>query len=161
MSTPVNVLIVLLVLGLVLLRQLTPRRIKEAKMYTLPVILVVMGVVQGGLVDRAHEALSIGLLAVEAVVGLLLGAMRATTMRLWREPDGSLWQRGGGLTIVAWIASIAVRIGLIGIAYAVGVHTGSGNLIAFLGLSLLAQYAILAMRSRSLPTRRTGAGAAA
>ncbi|WP_026416894.1 hypothetical protein [Actinomadura oligospora] len=161
MSTPANVLIVLLVLGLVLRRQLTARRIDEARMYTLPVVLVIVGVAQGGLIDRAHVVLSVGLLGVEALVALLLGAMRAATMRLWREPDGSLWRRGGGLTVVAWIVSITVRAGLLGIAYLVGVRTGSGNLIAFLGVSLLAQYAILDVRSRSLPARRTGVNVAA
>ncbi|MFC5181655.1 DUF1453 domain-containing protein [Actinomadura harenae] len=156
MSTTANVLLVLLVLGLVLRRQLTARQINEAKMYTLPAVLVIVGVAQGGLIDRAHEALSVWLLVVEAAAGLVLGAMRAATMRLWREPDGTLWRRGGGLTIVAWIVSIAVRVGLLGIAYALGVRTGSGNLIAFLGVSLLAQYAILDLRSRSLPARGTG-----
>lgn len=161
MSNSANVLIVLLVLGLVLVRQLRPQRINEARLFTLPVILVIVGVMQGGLIDHAHEVLSAALLAVEAVAGLLLGAMRAATMRLWREPDGSLWRRGGALTIAAWIVSIAVRVGLLGIAYWLGVKTGSGNLIAFLGVSLLAQYAIIDLRSRSLPATRTGANVAA
>ncbi|MEV4252087.1 hypothetical protein AB0J52_02845 [Spirillospora sp. NPDC049652] len=161
MSTAVNVLVVLLVLGLVLRRQLRTRRIDEARMYTLPAILVVAGLAQGGVIDHAHEVLSVGLLGVEAVAALLLGALRAATMRLWREPDGSLWRRGGGLTVAAWIVSIAVRVGLIGVAYVLGVRTGSGNLIAFLGVSLLAQYAILDVRSRSLPARHTGVNVAA
>ncbi|MFC4913486.1 hypothetical protein [Actinomadura gamaensis] len=156
MSTLANVLVVLLVLGLVLRRQLTAQRINEAKMYTLPAILLIVGVVQGGLIDHAHRALSVGMLAVEVVVGLLLGALRAATMRLWREPDGSLWRSGGGLTLAAWVLSIAVRLGLMGIAYALGVKTGNGNLLAFLGVSLLAQFAIIDLRSRSLPLRRAG-----
>ncbi|MCP2335630.1 hypothetical protein [Actinomadura rupiterrae] len=161
MSTLANVLVVLLVLGLVLRRQLTAQRINEARMYTLPVVLVIIGIVQGGLVDHAHLAVSAGLLAVEVVVGLLLGAMRAATMRLWREPDGSLWRQGGGLTLASWVVSVAVRIGLMGVGYAFGVHTGSGNVLAFLGVSLLAQYAIIDVRSRSLPARRTGVNVAA
>ncbi|RFU36711.1 DUF1453 domain-containing protein [Actinomadura logoneensis] len=156
-----NVLVVLLVLALVLRRQLRAQRIDEARLYTLPVVLVVAGLAQGGLVDHAHVAVSVALLAGEAVTGLLLGAMRAATMRLWREPDGSLWRRGGGLTIAAWVVSIAVRAGTTGLAAVLGVHTGSGNLLAFFGVSLLAQYAVTDVRARPLPAPRSGVSVAA
>ncbi|MDL4775126.1 MULTISPECIES: hypothetical protein [Thermomonosporaceae] len=150
MNTLDSVLLAIAVLALVLYRQLRTRRLDEGRLYVLPVFLGVVGLFQGSLVDKVHPALSIGLLAVEAVAALALGGLRAVTVRIWRDERGVLWKRGNGWTAGAWLLSIAVRAGMIGAGYAAGIVPGAGGVLLFLGLTLLAQNLLVGWRARRL-----------
>ncbi len=107
-------------LALVLYRQLRTRSVDERRMYTVPLVLAVVAVAQGGLIDSGHLAPSLGLFAGEAVAAVGLGVLRAVTVRLWREHDGTLWRRGTGWTLAAWLVSVAIRAAFVGAGYAAG-----------------------------------------
>jgi len=146
-----SIVIALAVIAWVVSRQFRTQPVNERKMYVLPLILAAAGISQAGLIDPRHQALSVGLLAVESVVALGLGLLRAATVRIWRDESGMLWRSGTWLTAGAWLLSVAARIALMGAGYMLGVKSGSGGVLLFLGISLLAQNAIVAWRARFLP----------
>ena len=148
MNTADNVLIALAVLGLVLYRQLRARPVGERQLYTVPAVLAVIGLAQGGLPDDAHPAPSAALLAGEAVAAVAFGALRAVTVRLWRESDGGLWRRGTGWTVAAWLVSILSRVGFIAAGHALGLKLGSNLFLLFLALTLIVQNLLVVWRGR-------------
>ncbi|NEA20944.1 DUF1453 domain-containing protein [Actinomadura bangladeshensis] len=150
MNTLDNVLLGLAVLALVLYRQLRTRSVDERRMYGLPLVLGVAAVAQGGLIDRGHPALGACLLAAEAVAAVGLGVLRAVTVRLWREDDGTLWWRGTGWTLAAWLASVAVRAGFAGAGFAAGIKPAAGGVLLFLAVTLLAQSLVVVRRAHEL-----------
>ncbi|MFG2003192.1 hypothetical protein ACGFNU_28930 [Spirillospora sp. NPDC048911] len=143
-------LLVAVLVAYVLYRQLRTRPMCSEKAYLLPAVLVGAGLLQGGLLDTAHPLVSALLLAAGLVSALGLGAVRATTVRVWRDEHGVLWRRGTAWTVVIWLASIAVRAGLIATGYALGVHGEAGGLLLFLGLTLLVQNVVVGWRAREI-----------
>jgi hypothetical protein len=153
MHDALNGLIILAVVVLVITRRFTRRRVDERRSLVIPVVVAVIAIGQRQLTDPHHVALSAALLTGEVVAALLLGLGLGATMRVWREPDGSLWSRGTWATFGVFIISIAVRGGLYGVAYAAGVRPGSGTILLSLAAWLLAQNAVIAWRCRTLPGR--------
>jgi hypothetical protein len=147
-------LLVVALVAFVLYKQLQTRQVSAERAYTLPGIMMIIGVVQGGLYDRTHPAASVALLAAGVVSALGLGAVRATTMKIWQDERGARWRRGTPLTLAAWVLSVAVRVGLIGIGYWAGMKAETGGLLLFLGLTLLAQNAVVAWRAQRLTGAR-------
>ncbi|GAA1818945.1 hypothetical protein [Actinomadura chokoriensis] len=150
MNTLDNVLLGPAAPALVLYRQLRTRPVDERRMYTVPLVLAVVALAQGGLIDRGHPALSAALLAGEAVAAVGLGVLRAVTVRLWREDDGTLWRRGTGWTLAAWLVSVAVRAGFAGAGYAAGIRPAAGGVLLFLTAMLLAQSLVVVRRAHGL-----------
>jgi hypothetical protein len=143
-------LLVAAVVVVVLMRRFTPRRVDERGPFILPVVIGAIGLVQGRTIDPRHAALSAGLLAAEVAVALLLGIGLGVTMRVWRAPDGSHWSRGTWATFGVFLASVAVRGGLVAIGYAAGVRPGSGAILVSVAAWLLAQNAVIRQRARAL-----------
>ncbi|MDL4815867.1 hypothetical protein [Actinomadura opuntiae] len=150
MNTADNVLIALAVLALVLYRQLRARPVGERRLYTVPAVLAVIGVAQGGLLDQAHMGPSVALLAGEAVAAVAFGALRAVTVRLWRAGDGELWRRGTGWTLAAWLVSILSRVGFLAAGHALGLKIGASAFLVFLALTLIVQNLLVMWRARRL-----------
>jgi hypothetical protein len=146
-------LLVAVVVVFVVVRRFTPSRVDERRLYALPVVIGIIGLAQGKTIDAHHTALSAGLLAAEIVIALLLGLGLGTTMRVWREPDGSHWSRGTWATFGIFLVSVAVRGGLVAVGYAAGIRPGSGAIMVSVAAWLLAQNAVLAWRVRALPAR--------
>ena len=142
-----NVIVAVAVLAYFLYRQFQPRQINEGRTLVLPLIVIVAGIAQGGIVDRHHESVSVALLAVEAVAAVGLALYRAYTMRIWRDAEGRLWRRGSASTAVAWLLSIGLRVGLLGVGAWLGIKEGQGGVLLFLGVTLLIQN--LAVRHRA------------
>jgi uncharacterized membrane protein YsdA (DUF1294 family) len=153
MHEALNGLIIAAVIVLVIVRRFTRRRVDERRLMVIPLVIGGIGIAQGSAIDSHHTALSAGLLAAEIVAALLLGLGLGATMRVWREPDGGLWSRGTWATFGVFLASIAVRGGLYAAGYAAGVKPGSGTILISVAAWLLAQNAVIAWRSRELPTR--------
>jgi hypothetical protein len=153
MHEVLNGLIVLAVVGLVIVRRFSRRRVDERRMLVIPVVVAIVGVAQGHLVDPHHAAVSAGLLTAEVVAALLLGLGLGSTMHVWRDADGQLWSRGGWATFGVFLASVAVRGGLYGLGYAAGVRPGSGTALVSVAAWLLAQNLTIGRRSRELPGR--------
>jgi hypothetical protein len=155
MNAVTSILIGILVLGWVLYRQLTPRRVRSDGGNRVLLILGVVGVAQ--LVEFLQRTdvhvgpVAIGSMVVSLAVAAVLSSVRAYTMRVWRADDG-WWRRGTPLTLVLWLVSIGSHLGIEALAGHVAgsgddVH-GLGNvtLVLYLAVSLGLQSAIVARR---------------
>ncbi|GAA3214557.1 hypothetical protein [Nonomuraea helvata] len=154
---PISFLIPLVALFVVYRQMKTRPTAKRGLLYTAAVMSVV-GVVTGGLIDARHLALSIGLLLVEAVIAVALGVWRATTVRVWLDESGTAWSKATGWTLLAWLVSIAVRVGLYFAGQALGLTSSPTGILLFVGLTIGAQAYLVAQRGRALSSagRRPG-----
>ncbi|MBO3751275.1 hypothetical protein J5X84_34820 [Streptosporangiaceae bacterium NEAU-GS5] len=145
-----TIIVALAALAFSIYRQMRPTPVVADKALLLPAVLIVLGVVQGGLTEGG----SVALLTLELAAAVVSGVVRGATMRLWRDASGALWRQGTIWTAVAWILSIAIRIGLVLLSHPAGAHAVStASILIFLGLSLATQTAWVAYRSASISGR--------
>ena len=117
----------------------------RAQSWLIPVGLTVWAGYQ--LVDQHLTAGDLGFLLVSAVLGLASGAARGVTVHLYPR-EGVLWMRYRWLTAAVWIASIALRVGLVVGGHLAGVKLSSGSTILLtLGISLIAEVAVVGARA--------------
>jgi hypothetical protein len=146
-----NLIIGIAVLALFLSRQLVTRRLSES--YRLSVILAVIGIVEFADFLNGHPRDDGGIAA--AVAGSLVlaagfGAVRALTVRVWRE-NGQLLRRGTWLTALLWILALAAHLGY---DYLVAGHVtgknggnvGDATIILYLVVTLTVQRFMLLNR---------------
>lgn len=112
-SSLTSIVIGLAVLLLLIWRQVQKRSVKEDSRPTLMLILGVVGLIE--LVTYFKGNTGVGstamlMLAASLVLAAGFGAIRAYSVRLWRE-DGTLWRQGGVLTVVLWLVTIGVHFG--------------------------------------------------
>ncbi|MEC3997587.1 DUF1453 domain-containing protein [Actinacidiphila sp. DG2A-62] len=144
-----NAVVIVAVIGLVIARQMRPRRIRAGgRWWLLPAVLVVLAVRDGGVVDSAHRSTSIGMLAAELAVAVVMGFGWAFTTRMWTEGDGSVWTQGTKAALGVWVVGIAVRVALYGIAAAMGVHQHSGSVLLAVAATLLIRSGVLMARAQ-------------
>lgn len=157
MSGVANALVILVVVGVVIARQLTPREIGAGRWWLIPAALVVLAIRDGGsLVDTHHQDAAVALLGGELVVGALTGAAWAITTRVWTDAEGRAWAQGTKATIGVWLLGIAARLGLYGIARAAGVHQSSVTVLLAVAVTLLIRQGVLTWRARAVhPSYRT------
>lgn len=112
MSTT-NIVIGLAVLALLLVRQLSKRSVKEDQQPIFLLVLLAIGVVDVGGFARSHpiSATAIVMLVASLLVAAAFGAIRAYTVRLWRE-EGTLYQQGSLITVGLWLVAIAAHFGI-------------------------------------------------
>jgi len=156
---------------LILRRQLMARPLAGL---TLPLILMILGaaecaafVLGGG--DQLAETIKgqrdfqpvidpaalLAPLVGSLVLSVVFATARVPTFRLWRE-RGQVWRQGSALTVVLWIASLAVhfgydaRVSRNAFATARIGDFGSATTLLYLGLSLLTQRVLLSARALGL-----------
>ncbi|MEV6607719.1 hypothetical protein [Kutzneria sp. NPDC051319] len=154
MSTLVLVLVGALVVLRVLGKQLTGSFVTAKSLVLMPAILIVIGL--GGAVATVGAARPSEILffLVDAAVVVGLGLARGATARLSMR-DGNLFQKGTPVTIVLWLATIAVRVGAGFLGHALGIEgalTAASALMLF-GITIAAQNAMIYFRAqqRRLP----------
>ena len=106
-----NLIIGVLVLVLLLSRQLVTRRLSES--YRLSVILGVIGIVEFATFLKGHPKDDGGIAAAligSLVIAAAFGAIRALTVRVWRD-NGQLLRKGTWVTAVLWVLSFAAHLG--------------------------------------------------
>lgn len=162
MSGLANALVIIAVIGLVLARQLKPRKVADGnRWWLLPAVLAFMALREPGLIDQGHRAEAIGLLCAELLVGVGMGAVWAWTSRMWTDKDGEVWVRGTKATAAAWLGCVVLRVGLYALAAVAGVHQDSGSLMLAIAATLLIRTGVVLRRAQSLrgqslePTYRT------
>jgi hypothetical protein len=158
-SDVISLVIGLAVLALVLVRQLSTRRLSEN--YRLSVILAVIGVVQFVDFLKGHPGNPSGI--TEAVIGSLVlaavfGVARAITVRVWRQ-GGQLLRKGTWVTAGLWVVAVAAHYGyddLVAghITGKNGSNVGNATVLLYLVISLTVQQFVLLARVR----RRDAAG---
>jgi drug/metabolite transporter (DMT)-like permease len=103
-----------LVIGRFLLRELRERRFLISRIYLVPAILGIIGIVLVIFASIAHPD-TIPVIAIACVVALALGAVigygvaRNTTVRVTDDPT-VLFVRGSVATVVIWLAALAIRL---------------------------------------------------
>jgi hypothetical protein len=129
-----------------------------------PVIPVGLTVWAGyNLVKEHLTALDLGFLAVCLVLGVISGLARGVTVHLYPR-DGHLWTRYRWSTAVIWVATIALRIGLVLVGHVAGVGLDdTWPTMLTLGVSLIAEAGVVALRAARTgvpvaPGRRAVAG---
>jgi hypothetical protein len=135
-----DIVISVAVLLFILYRQLQVRRASPTM--RLPLILVVVGVLlleQGNSRPTASKlGILIALLAVDAVG---IGALRAWTVKLWRDAQGGLLRQGTWVTVVLWVVGLGIHEGVDAVA-----HIPASSTLLYLGVTLLAQQLVLQAR---------------
>lgn len=135
--------VTVLVLVFILFRQLQVRPVTSRVL--LPVLLIALGVASEASYSHLHPvsgpalAVLAGLLVLDAGV---LGALRARTVRLWRD-GGQVWRQGTWLTVALWLAGLAIHV-----AVDQADHLGSSSLLLYLGITYLVQRLVLLSRAR-------------
>jgi membrane protein CcdC involved in cytochrome C biogenesis len=145
----VTLVVVALVLVLVVARQFRERPV-SGRQAVVPLVLTAVGLYTLVQAHPAVTALGVVLTAVELVATAGLGVLRGNSVRLF-ERDGVLMQRGGAPTLVLWVVTIGVRIGLGALAAALGAGAlTSATLTLSFGISLLVQALVLQRRTAAL-----------
>lgn len=156
----VDLVIGAVVLVLLIWLQLRVRTLREN--YRVIIILGVIGILEFATYLRGHPNDDGGIAA--AVIGSLvlaagLGAARAFTVKVWRDPGGQLLRRGTWLTALLWVIAFAAHLGY---DYLVagnstgqnGGNVGNATLLLYLVVSLGVQRFIMLNRA----ARREAAG---
>jgi hypothetical protein len=146
----VDGLIALAVLVWVVRRQMSERRVGARRAFTIPVLMVIIGLVTDkSLADRLSSPTGLGLLAAGIVIGVGMGVARALSQRLyWR--DGVAYVRGTGWTLALWLGTVALRIGMAALGAVLHAPEGTGEILIFLAVTLAVQNVVL-MRRAGLP----------
>jgi drug/metabolite transporter (DMT)-like permease len=103
-----------LVIGRFLMRELRERRFLISRIYLVPAVLGVVGIVFVVLAGIAHPDTT-PVIAVACVAALVLGAVigygvaRNTTVRVTDDPT-VLYVRGSAATVAIWLAALALRL---------------------------------------------------
>ncbi|MFE7541790.1 DUF1453 domain-containing protein [Streptomyces platensis] len=139
MSGLLNIVVITAAVALVFVRQFKAQRVtSESKTWWLiPLVLTVLAVREPGLLDPVHHTASAALIGVEVLIGLACGVGWARTTRVWTDADGVVWAKGGWAAAGVWLCGLVLRLGLLGIAAAMGVHQGSAATMLSVAAMLL------------------------
>jgi len=145
-------------------RQTRERRVTPRGLVVLPLVFVAIGVLADkDMPHRLDSPLALALLVLGLLLAGALGVLRATTMTVRRD-GRALVTRGTRTTVVWWIVTLAVRIGVVLLAYRLGVAEQLGEAMLFVAVTFGVQNAIVAARGglfSAAPTpAATGAPAA-
>jgi hypothetical protein len=146
-----NLIVILLIAALVLtmiVRRFLGQPVR-AQSFILPLGISVWGVSQlrGGHLGPVD----IGFLAVEALLAVAVGLARGATVQLYLRA-GQLWQRYRWSTLAVWVAAVLLRLGSVVAGRLAGAHVATQSLVLMLGISFLAEAAVVGWR-----VARTGA----
>ena len=149
--SPLTIVLAVAAVGWVLWSRMKGQPLQAKRLLVLPVVLTVLGITEltGSLAPHL-TANDIGFLVLGAGLSAVLGAARGATIELY-PLGGELWQRYRPATVALWITLIAARLIVMVIAGAAHASAGGGtsSLLLTLGLSLLAEAAIVAPRALS------------
>ena len=152
-SVLLNVALGVLVLGLLLWRQLQPRRVREDGAMRLTVILLVVGVFQAYPVLSGHPPTTVVvvLLLAGLVSGAVFGTIRAYTTRLWIK-ENDVWRQGTWLTLVLWLVAVGLHFGIDYLSEQQGAPAGLGSstIVLYLAVTLGIQRFITQQRAVKL-----------
>jgi hypothetical protein len=152
----VSVLVSLAALAWILYRQLQVRAVRSTRSFRMVVIFAVIGVVETAKFGQQHtiSAAAWGLLVASLLVGAGFGAVRAMTVRVWRD-GGVLYRKGSVLTLVLWLVGIALHLSVdLLIKHIDHDAAGLGNVatLLYLALSLGIQQLLVQWRAERLPS---------
>ena len=131
----------------IIVRRLRGEPLVARDVFGAPVILIGIGVY--GLTKLETFTVTDGLwLALGAMIGCGLGAVRAATTKLF-ERDGVLWLRYTGWTFGVWVLSMVVNFGIGFLATLAGAHPDARPVTLSIGVSLLGEALVMGMRAKT------------
>lgn len=151
MSGLLNIVVITAAIAWVFIRQFTAQRVTSEgkKRWLIPVVLTALAVRQPGLLDPGHHTESAVLLGVEILIGLGCGVGWAWTTRIWTDADGVVRSKGGWAAAGVWLCGMVLRLGLMGIAAAMGVHQGSAATMLSVAAMLLTRAGVTTWRAQA------------
>lgn len=149
--SPLTIVLAVAAVGWILWSRMKGQPLQARRLLVLPVVLMVLGITDLTGSSAPHlTPKDIGFLAAGAAISAVLGAARGATIVIYPQA-GELWQRYRPVTVVLWITLIATKLILMviaGIAHAAA-GGGTSSLLLTLGISLLAEAAIVGPRALS------------
>ncbi|HUN32037.1 MAG TPA: hypothetical protein VMU95_08445 [Trebonia sp.] len=147
-----SLVIGIVILGLLIARQLTTRRLREN--YRLSIILGIIGLVEFVDFLKTHstgETRIIEAVAGSLVLAAVMGVLRALTVKVWREGD-QLLIKGTWLTAVLWVIAVAAHLGYdyLVVGGKNGEAVGNATILLYLMVSLTVQRFVMLNRARRL-----------
>jgi hypothetical protein len=138
--------------------QVIRKNVSVKRLVLLPAGFTVLALVSDhGWTQRLQTPIALAFLGLGLLLAVGMGFLRSATMRVWRAETGWVSQ-GGRLTVVTWLATIAVRVAVMLLAVRVGAPEGAGEIMLFVAVTLAAQNLFIAKRAGLLG--RTAAPAA-
>jgi nicotinamide riboside transporter PnuC len=143
----VNGALVVALVVFVLYQQTIARPVVARRLWLLPGILAVVGVIVIANINKgvlSYTALT--WIGIDIVVSIVLGVVRGFFVRVY-ERDGVMWRQGNVITVSLWIVAILVRVVIGYFADKAGVgNVSTAALELALAASLLAQNGVIAYR---------------
>ena len=145
-----NLVLGIAVLGLLIYRQLMPRRVSASSLRIM-LVLAVIGVVElVGFLHKHHGGTTLdAALGGSLVLALVFGVLRAMTTRIWQQ-DGAAWSQGNWLTALLWVLALGAHLGYDALLdhHHGTAGLGEATLVLYLAISLGAQRLIVMQRAR-------------
>ncbi|MBO0801589.1 MAG: hypothetical protein J2P25_00725 [Nocardiopsaceae bacterium] len=141
-SSSASLVVTVVVLAFILFRQLRARPVTSRML--IPVVLIVVGLGNELSYSQRHPLSGAALAALAGLLVLdagALGALRAWTVRLWRE-DGQVLRQGTWLTVALWLVGLGIHVAVDQVA-----GLGSSSLLLYLGITYLVQRLVLLPRA--------------
>ncbi|MFD7339373.1 hypothetical protein ACFV98_25655 [Streptomyces violascens] len=153
------VLVVVIVVGLLVRRQLRVRPVRRNGALIGPVVLGAFGVlgiafgVATVVKQQPLATLPVVLLVASLLVAAGFGVVRARTVRVWHGAQGEVLRKGTAATTGLWLGSVAAHVGLgLWIDHAAGAGVlGTASLYAYLAIGLGTQNLLVRRRAAVLP----------
>ncbi|KQV09912.1 hypothetical protein ASE03_26280 [Kitasatospora sp. Root187] len=147
-------MLIVVVTAVIVLSQFSARPVR-AVTYLWVALLIVRGCVPPG--PSSPTTAGVAFLAAGLAVSVAAGFLRGRTMPMWRDVSGRLHRRGNRLTLLLWLATIAVKLGLGALAeVAFGEPFNANALWLGLGITLGTQQVALTYYGRRLPNPEAG-----
>ncbi len=144
-------------LVLVITMQVRERRRTRRGLVMLPAAFVVLApMVDHTAAHRLAEPLALVLLVAGVAVAAAVGFARATTMAVRRD-GAAIVTRGTRRTVALWLVTIAVRVGMALLSYALGVPEGAAEGLFFAAATIATQNLVLARRAGLIGATRPAA----
>jgi hypothetical protein len=148
-TVALDVLIVLYVLS----RQRMIRPVPRQLQIRFPIVLIVIGLFQMTSYTGSHHVTRTDyewVLGTLVVGGVILGAVRALTIKLWTANNWVVRQ-GTPLTLVLWLVSLALHfVGDQGAAHAGAGNFAASSLLLYIGITLGVQYYVVHRRAQPM-----------
>lgn len=173
-QTVINIVVIIALVGWIGIRQLAWRPVEVARMWRMPLILAVVGVIT---VSNASQGplttLDVTLLVIELAVSLGIGALMGSIARfrpisdaaraahVAKNPkdttDVTLESSTGGWGLGLWVAFIAVRVGIDIWAGAVGstIAASTGVILIMVAANRFSRTAVFAARTTRVAAVRS------
>ena len=159
--TPVDLLIILAMVGYAVYKQTQRSAVVGAMRFKLALIYAGIGLIVGGFA-LPHNLIEVAFLGFGVALSLVVGVARGRLTKIWRE-DGVVYSQGTPLTIGLFLGMIAIKFALGAVAYFLHVADGGGmgEVLVLIAVMVAVQAQIVWTRAAALgaPAQRVTAAA--